>query len=139
MVFVDELGIGEGLIGSLTEQKQKIITVKAADNFEKEDDHTFRINPGVRDDYDSLIDAIKSNDIAFSRIVHLWSVYEERDNITFDIEFDQSQNLGCYSLIYLTQAINKAGFTEDINIDVISNNVQEVTGTKSYILRRRHY
>ena len=128
LVFVDESGIGDGLIEGLKQKNQKIIKVKAADYYVKEDDCTFNINPAARDDYDSLIDALKTNDITPSRIVHLWSVYEGSDHITYDIEFHKSQILGSYSIIYLTQAINEAGFTENITINVISNNMQEVTG-----------
>jgi amino acid adenylation domain-containing protein len=130
LVFIDESGIGEGLIERLKQENKKIITVKAADGFVKEDDYTFNINPGVRDDYDFLIHVLKSNEITLSRIVHLWSVYERNDNNTYYIELNQSQSLGCYSLIYLAQAINKAGFTKDITINVISNNMQEVTGVE---------
>ncbi|MGD9161547.1 MAG: SDR family NAD(P)-dependent oxidoreductase, partial [Desulfobacteraceae bacterium] len=128
LVFVDELGIGDGLIENLKEKNQRVITVKASDQYTAKNEHTFSINPGVRENYDSLFDTLKSNNLTPTKIIHLWSVYKQNNSNTYENEFEKAQKLGCYSVLYLTQALNKMDFSENMQIDIISNNMQEVTG-----------
>src|SRR5262249_22290103 len=61
-------------------------------------------------------------------IAHLWSVSPDRDR-PVDLElFEAGQETGFYSLLFLARALAEQNLTDAIQITVISNNLQRVTG-----------
>ncbi len=58
----------------------------------------------------------------------MWSISDrEESKLTFE-SVEESNNLGFYSLIYLIQALEKQNLTDEIEIVVVSNHLQNVTG-----------
>jgi len=128
MVFTDGCGIGSQMVDRLEQAGQDVITVMAAEQFGKVDERVYQINPRERDDYDALLQDLHAGNKDPTTIVHLWSV-TPNDGKRSEVEFTKkSQELGFYSLLFLTQAFGKQNVTDPLRIGVISNNVQEVTG-----------
>ncbi|HID99343.1 MAG TPA: amino acid adenylation domain-containing protein, partial [Thiotrichaceae bacterium] len=127
LVFLDTCGLGSQLVKALEHAGQEVITVKIGAEFTQLSDHDYTLNPEQQDDYEALIKALRTHNTLPKTIVHLWGV-TPNDHKAFAVEgIDESQVFGFYSLLFLTQALGKQNVTDDIQIAVVSNNMQAVT------------
>jgi len=99
----------------------KVIWVKSGISFASLSDDVYLLNPAERGDYDTLLKTLRAQNRFPKRIVHAWTVG------SFDPGED-NLNHGFYSLLYLAQALGEQIDIPDVNIFVLSNNMQEVTG-----------
>ena len=120
LVFTDECGLGEQLVQRLTEE-QDVITVRVGAEFRKLSDRLYTLNPRQGNDYDALLKELSAQGKFPKAIAHLWNVTPESN---------LGEDLGFYSLLFLAQALGKQHLTESLQITVISNNMQEVTGSE---------
>ncbi|MDF5727930.1 MAG: beta-ketoacyl synthase N-terminal-like domain-containing protein [Rhizonema sp. PD38] len=127
LVFVDECGLGYQIVKRLKQEGQDVTTVMVGEQFIKHQDNLYTINPQHCDDYDALLKELSTLGKTPKTIVHLWSVTSNTYTETEIEFFKKSQYLGFYSLLFLTQAIGKQNLTEPLKIEVVSNNMQEVT------------
>lgn len=127
LVFVDEYGLGERLVKQLVLENQDVITVKVGEQFQQSSEYpqrTYTINPEKEDDYNTLLRELRTLGKIPKRIVHLWSVTPNSyTNSAIEV-------LGWSSLLFLGQAIAKNNQTDTLEISIISNNLQEVTGSE---------
>ena len=62
----------------------------------------------------------------------MWSI-EKKDGKKSEMEwFEKCQDLGYYSLIFLTQAIGNQNVNEDIELLVLTNNMRDLFGEKIF-------
>jgi NAD(P)-dependent dehydrogenase (short-subunit alcohol dehydrogenase family)/acyl carrier protein len=122
LVFVDRCGLGSGIVQRLEQQGHTVIQVKIGGEFSQVSDNVYTINPGVREHYDALIKAILTLE-QIPIIAHLWTV-------TPHLSFEESQDLGFYSLLYLAQAIGNQNVSDSLHIGVVASNIQDVTGAE---------
>lgn len=128
LLFVDEHGLGTQLAERLRSEDQRVITVKAGVQFSRLGAETFALDPGCREDYDALLESLGALEACPQEIVHLWSVADgDLGRGGSAKRVDRALDLGFYSLLFLAQALGKQGLTGDLQITVISNNLQEVT------------
>ena len=125
LIFVDECGLGAGLIASLTDRGQSVIIVRAAEKFEKRGPDEYVINPQARADYNTLFESLGENPPR--RIVHLWNVEGKGDAGTELERLERAERLGFYSLLFLAQAIGARDIPDPIEISVLTSNLQRVT------------
>jgi amino acid adenylation domain-containing protein len=127
LIFDDVCGLGAQLVKNL--ELQEIITVKVGSVFTKLSDHDYTLNPQLSSDYEALVKALRTRDKMPATIVHLWGVTPNEPHNELAVEgFDQAQALGFYCLLFLAQALGKQNVTEAIQIAVVSNNMQSVSG-----------
>jgi acyl transferase domain-containing protein/thioesterase domain-containing protein/ubiquinone/menaquinone biosynthesis C-methylase UbiE len=127
LVFVDEYGLGAKIVQQLEQEGKSVISVKAGSAFSSHN-HAYILNPQRSEDYNTLLKALHSLDKVPTTIIHLWSVTAQ-DKVESDIEqLEKYQNLGFYSLLFLAQALGKHNMTDAIQMDIVSNNMQKVTG-----------
>ena len=133
LIFADECGIGDGLKQRLEGLGHEVIIVRMGDEFSRTDHATYTINPGRRDDYTALLKEIGAVSDTSQTIVHLWNVTPQWQVI----EAEQLQSRAFYSLLFLAQVLGDQLLTltpadvhaeEKLNLCVVSNNLQEVTG-----------
>lgn len=122
LFFVDECGLGEQIAQRLEQAGQDAITVTVGEQFSKLDRSAYAINPQNRDDYDSLMQAIRELGKTPNTIAHLWSITQSPHQ-SFD-----TQNLGFYSLMFLTQALGQQNLTDSTQLMVVVNNLYDLTG-----------
>ncbi len=121
LVFVDECGLGEKMVKQLALADQDAIAVRVGEQFNHQSDRLYTINPQQRHDYDTLLTKLSTLGKKPKTIVHLWSVT--------DVDHPESAEvLGFYSLLFLAQAMGEQNLTDSIEIGIVSNNMQEVTG-----------
>ncbi|MDF5714251.1 MAG: beta-ketoacyl synthase N-terminal-like domain-containing protein [Rhizonema sp. NSF051] len=128
LVFIDECGLGEELMKRLELEDHNAITVRIGSEFAKLSDHLYTLNPRQLHDYETLLNQLLAQNKFPKTIVHLWSVTPvERRELKLET-VDKSQETGFYSLQFLAQALGKQNSTDELQIAVISNNMQEVVG-----------
>ncbi|MCC5622906.1 SDR family NAD(P)-dependent oxidoreductase [Nostoc sp. CHAB 5715] len=136
LVFIDQCGLGSKLVQELEVDNQNIITVKIGENFTVISEHEYTIEPSNNLDYDILIQEICKQNKLPKSIVHLWSVTPSQDKeLTVEI-VEQAQTTGFYSLLFLAQALGKQETADQLQITVISNNLQPVTGNEEISLEK---
>jgi acyl transferase domain-containing protein/acyl carrier protein len=128
LVFTNDCGIGHQIIERLEEQGQDVISVRVGKKFTRISEALYTINPKARDEYDALIKELCAQHRVPDRIVHLWSVTPNEQNLSRTEYFEKTQDLGFYSLLFLAQALDLQRVTEPLQIEIISNHMQEVTG-----------
>ncbi|MHC5747806.1 MAG: type I polyketide synthase [Nostoc sp.] len=142
LVFVDTYGVGAEITERLKQQGQDVISIKAADNFAKLSECTYAINPQQKDDYDTLLQALGEQNWTPQGIAHFWSLTsndtlfnqglgkQTQLQLRYDF-FEDCQNLGFYSLLFLTQALAKQNIIEPVKLMVVTSNIYDVTGSEN--------
>ncbi|WP_375501415.1 SDR family oxidoreductase [uncultured Nostoc sp.] len=127
LVFVDDCGLGSQIVERLEQDDCDVIIVKVGAEFTQQSDRAYTLNPQHPDDYNTLVREILAQRKFPNTIVHLWSVTKNSQTISRLEEVDKAQDLGLHSLIFLAQALGKDNVMDEIQLTVISNNVQPVT------------
>ncbi len=126
LVFTDSCGIGYQIVEQLKSEYTNIITVKIGKQFNQITDKEYTINPRSKDDYDSLLKTICDSGKIPDKLTHMWNI-TPHNNVKSQIEyFDKFQDISFYSLLFLVQALGDKNITNSIEIDVVSNNMQQV-------------
>lgn len=131
LLFNDDCGVGAALADRLERAGQDVIIVTAGEQFSKQSEESYVINPRERDDYDSLLRELRATDGSLNAIVHLWNVTSDRESHNNLESFDSFQDLGFNSLLFLAQALGEHVDSSQLRIAVVSNGLQEVTGEET--------
>lgn len=124
VVFCDDSGVGEALAQQLRQRGKEIVVVHAGERFRRTDDRVYTLNPAERRDYDALVQEWVTRGIKFTKVIHLWSLDDAAS-------FEQAQQSGLYSLLFLTQALADRSLTNSLELVVVTDSVQEVSGDES--------
>jgi acyl transferase domain-containing protein/acyl carrier protein len=132
LLFIDDLGLGTGLVAQMEKYGHDVIMVKKGSCFARENVCRYTINPGKPDDYQALMEDLRNQERLPKAIVHMWSV-TEADNTNESVEsrlgnVEDVQTRGYYSLLYLAQAIGTSCFNHKFKLVVLSNGMQSVLG-----------
>jgi acyl transferase domain-containing protein/thioesterase domain-containing protein len=128
LVFVDQSHLGTKIVNRLKKAGSAVISVMVGKQFGQTSEDTFTVNPRVKTTYSALFRELKALNSAPDRIVHLWEVTQNiRPNKGID-NFEASQYLGLYSLLFLIQAMGETNQRDSIQLNVITNNIHELTG-----------
>ncbi|UKP00584.1 type I polyketide synthase [Nostoc sp. UHCC 0870] len=119
LVFCHAGNVGEQLVQHLQETGQEVVTVKPGEGFTQEGDN-YRIAPHNPEDYKTLWLQLQTDGNLPDVIIHSWTLQERTD-------FQQQQNLGFYSLLWLTQALSSS----TLLIYVLTQQVQNVLGNEN--------
>ncbi|MBH8561816.1 SDR family NAD(P)-dependent oxidoreductase [Nostoc sp. CENA67] len=123
LLFVDDCGLGSAIASSLQQLGHDVIIVTVAQQFGKVSDRTYCIHPQQRNDYDALLQELHLLNYPLDKIVHFWGVTQNHQ-----ITWEQSQAFGFNSLLFLAQALAEQGFTNALEIFVVTNNLHSVIG-----------
>ena len=130
LLFIDDWGLGVEFEKILKEENQthKILTIKEGPGFSITDGLEFTTNPGEEKDYFTLISHLVSIDYIPDTIVHFWNVVHKTQNETDTLWYKKNQDRSFYSLILLAKALGREMPAKQIQLLVISNNMQGVSG-----------
>ncbi|MFN6461417.1 MAG: polyketide synthase [Nostoc sp. DedVER02] len=123
LFFIDDLGIGDKLINLFINQDVNVITVKQAEQFRRISDGAYTINPYRCEDYEALFQDLKLHGRLTRNIAYLWSLskLENRQSRKY-LEFN--------SLLFLIQSFSKLNANSNLQLCIISNNIQDVNGNE---------
>lgn len=128
LVLIDEGELSSELVEQLKLAGNDVILVKIGSSFTEESDHLYTLNPKERDDYYGLVEKLRSRSQFPEKIIHLWNVTLDEENSSVLETVDRYQDIGFYSLLFLVQALGKHNITDKIEIAVVHNGIQTVTG-----------
>jgi len=119
----DQSGFSNQIIERLY-HSASIIEVNIGEEYQRVNEKTYFISD-VQEDYVRLIEDVKDKNI--TRIVHLFSTKDKTE--IEDIScLEAAQAKGLYSLFYLTKALIANKIQKQVNIILVSDYVNEVTG-----------
>jgi acyl transferase domain-containing protein/acyl carrier protein len=127
LLFVDECGLGARLIERLEREGQDVIKVKVGTEFARLDDGVFTLNPRNQTDYGALLEELAALETRPQRLAHLWSITENGNDVSALERIGEAQDLGFYSLLFLSQALGELDYAGDLQITVVSNCLHQVT------------
>jgi acyl transferase domain-containing protein/acyl carrier protein len=128
LVFLDNCGLGSQMVERWRREGHDVITVEASESFARRDALTYAIDPQRPDDYDSLFKELLLLGKVPKAIIHLWNVSRSSYAQSELQSFTMFQFLGFYSLVFLTQALSRRVITHPLRIEVVTNDMQDVTG-----------
>ena len=128
LVFVDECGFGDPLAASLEDHGVRVIYVRSGESFSRVAQDSYQINPKLREHFDQLLSEIN---VLPDRVVHLWTL-TDRAYASSGIEaFDRMQDIGFFSLLFLTQAVGERSLTQELRIEILTNGLYDLSGDES--------
>ncbi|MCP5107299.1 MAG: acyltransferase domain-containing protein, partial [bacterium] len=120
------------LIKQLEQEGREVVTVKAGAEFLKQDPRTYVVDPREPGDYRQLFKELGTMDPMPTRIVHMWGISppgESPGESVLSVErFYEAQELGFYSLINITKAIEGENLSQDFHISAVTDRMQSVIG-----------
>lgn len=132
VLFADkENALGPSIEKRLKQASQHVVVIQAAHKFERIDENAYSINPCASDDYDAIIRALREQGRDPDRIIHLLSVMPRRLGSSQTL-FEEAQERGYYSLLYLMWALAKTKRDNPVHVEVVSDSMQEVGGEVSF-------
>jgi acyl-CoA synthetase (AMP-forming)/AMP-acid ligase II/NAD(P)-dependent dehydrogenase (short-subunit alcohol dehydrogenase family)/acyl carrier protein len=130
LVFLDDLGLGKSICQELHHFHQPYIIVQAGLEFAQLNHNHYCINPNEPDHYWQLLEALKTDNICITKILHLWTYNDYAGEVSNLEAIDNAQQKGIYSLLFLIQALAKIQGSENLlQLQVISSNTQFTTNT----------
>lgn len=124
LVFKGKSELSRKVIGLLEGTGREVIEVGIGEAYREISGVSFAAE-GTEKGYDRLIAQLKNRNI--SQIVHLLTL-DDGNSVTDIEELEQVQRNGVYSLFYLVKALVLNGYTESLDILLVSCHANEVTG-----------
>ncbi len=109
---------------SFAPRPPEVYCVRRGPAFRRLDKHLYVVNPGRAADYAALLAALESESAAVGRVAHLWNVTAAGRGPSLEKSLDD----GFFSLTWLAQALASRGWTQPIDLAVVSTGVQQVAG-----------
>jgi len=127
LVFEDGNGLSRALLQRLAEDSRQAIRVVKGEFFKQLSDDAYMVNPRQQEDYSRLIKELRASGKFPNKIIHLWSVTETEPHPGLQWQESELEH-GFYSLLYLAQGIGAENIDDQLEIVVITNNMQPVIG-----------
>jgi acyl transferase domain-containing protein len=128
LVFAGECSIGTRVIEQLDLAGHTVVRIVAGEDFNQAGEREYVVHPSRQEDYNRLFADLRSKGLRCRKILHLWSLTPECRPAQGLEQLQKAVDLGFYSLFCLTKAIGEQNITDPIDLVVVSNHMQEVTG-----------
>ena len=128
LVFLDNCGLASRIVKRWQRDGHDVVTVEASGAFSRRDAFAYTIDPQSPEDYDSLLKELFLSGKVPKTIIHLWNVNRNSPAQSELKSFTSFQFLGFYSLVFLAQALGRQVITEPLRIEVVTSDMQDVTG-----------
>jgi len=128
LVFTSKNAFGAEVVKQLREQGQEVISVGCGTKFAKLGEGAYKINPHERKDFSALFKELGTLATPLQRVIHLWGLNPAPKGLAAYENFERAQAESFYSLLFLTQVLEEYEITRELDLVVVSDSVQEVTG-----------
>ena len=133
LVFVDGSDFGTRLVERIKSRGYDPWLVNPGEQYQRNGDRGFTIDPRSPQDYSRLMKDLHSNGTVPETVLHFWCHSPSISNAASAETIDIWQFLGFYSLVYLSQALDKEGVTDPLKISVVTGQAQEVVSGDTLI------
>lgn len=131
LVFADEAGLGALTARQLENRGRDVFIINPGEHFSKISERVFEINPGRREDYQSLLDELNTRGVGPELILHAWGIAPAAEAGRELDSLEASQTRTCDSVLLLVQALGENLFAHPMNLVVVTDGMQEVTGEET--------
>jgi acyl transferase domain-containing protein/acyl carrier protein len=128
LIFIDDNGLGERMVKVLKKIGQHVVIVKKGPRFSRVSDEEFTLCISRPGDYDSLFIELRQGKQVPRKLLHLWNVTKKDSKGPSLEKIDRDLDLGLFSLLYIARAVGRQSITSGIDIHVVSDHMQKVTG-----------
>ncbi|HEX6288981.1 MAG TPA: SDR family NAD(P)-dependent oxidoreductase, partial [Herpetosiphonaceae bacterium] len=128
LVLLDDTGLGQQVVEQLRLAGDTVITVTPGAHSQRRDDSAYVIDPSDPVGYAQMLEALSTSGRLPQRIIHFWTITTGEVGPLTVRRFEQTQHHGFFSLLWLAQALGRCALEEPVEITVVSNNMQCVTG-----------
>ncbi|RYZ41729.1 MAG: acyltransferase domain-containing protein [Myxococcaceae bacterium] len=112
LVFADDTGVADALAPKLGDG---VIRVVPGARYEQRADGTYTVDPRRREDYCSVLEALKKQGRTFANVVHLWSL--SREPLASDVALER----GFHSQLFLARALGDVGHLDPLAWSVVTS------------------
>jgi acyl transferase domain-containing protein len=124
LVFRDAAGLGALVAERLRAAGRDVVEVVPGPAFARGDAGVVTLDPRRPQDYTALLQAAPGGGVP-ALVLHLWSLDPLAPG---DEGFERAQDLGFYSLLFLAQALGRAGVGDGVRVEVVSSGLHRVRG-----------
>jgi acyl transferase domain-containing protein/acyl carrier protein len=132
LLFMDECGLGSKIAVRLRQHGYRVVLVRVGEAFTRIKEDEYRIHPAANEDYEALFHQVtEPGQLPPLAIFHLWNVtpISSAINEPGGSEWvEKEQDKGFFSLIALVRTLGKKYPSNQIQVKVVTNNVQDVLG-----------
>ena len=125
LVFSDDSSLAHGLVAQLREARCRTIVVYAGTSWVQRSPDEITLDPSQEISYVRLLSSLGCHP---HTIVHLWGCKAHTDSKKPSAHFNQLQQYGFYSLLYLAKAITKLSIVDTIHLWAFSSGTHSITG-----------
>ncbi|MEW6737091.1 MAG: SDR family oxidoreductase, partial [Acidobacteriota bacterium] len=126
LILADEIGIAPALARRLESLGQYVVIASAGECFAKLEDTLYTLDLKLKESYQLLLRDLRASSRWPTTIVHLSSIIDNNQQKSGVEFFKKCQDRGFYSLLFLAQALSDENITDNIQLCVVSNNVQQI-------------
>jgi acyl transferase domain-containing protein len=128
LVFMDTIGYGEQLAEELEKKNHQVIQVLEGEQYQELKENQYTLEPAEETQYHQLIQDLIKEGKKPGKLIHLWGIHltEKTSNPLEALQNQQEKNY--YSLLSMARAIGRSSINEEIQLNVVTNNMQEVVG-----------
>lgn len=132
VVFADREGLADALASALRREGHDVTIVRRSNGFARLGQRELALDPGRPEGYVALCDELADRSYIPDGIVHALSVTRgEEGHTTTPASLEEAQTLGLYSLLFLTQALDRRGWTRTMRVTALASNLYQVTGEEA--------
>jgi acyl transferase domain-containing protein len=131
LLFEDDCGVAAKVAGYLRQAGQDVSTVAAGEGYIRLGEDKYGVDPRERESYDALLGELQKLGRLPDRVLHFWGVTLDAEAASEAELFERCQERGLYSLLFFVQALEKQHTSDRLRIEVISSQLQKVTGEES--------
>ena len=128
LVFSNDNGFTSQVIDRLKASGRRVVTVNAGDAYQQIDPNSFVLTPSNSHHYDSLVQALRAHGNVPGHVIHAWALTGSGSH---NNSFQRAQGLGFYSLLFLIRALAAQKCSNDLDLFVLSNDLQEIYGSEA--------
>ncbi len=129
LVFSDG-DLGSTLIQRIKLEHQDVVEVRIGDDYKKESNLLYYINPGNSKDHVRLMQELRDNNMLPEKILHLWNINTAPEAKLGIESVETARDKGFYSLIYIAQALGGISIPT-LDFFVVTNNMQDILGNEN--------
>jgi acyl transferase domain-containing protein/acyl carrier protein len=128
LIFCDETGLGDRLEKRLKEMGADVIAVRRGPGFTRSGKPGYTLHPSRENHYKTLFHELLQLKKFPCKLIHLWSVTgKNAGGPALELLADDLDS-GFYSLLSIVQALGTESISENIEIYVVTDNMQKITG-----------
>jgi acyl transferase domain-containing protein/acyl carrier protein len=128
LLFIDGAPLGDCMARQLKKDNHHVVIVKTGGKFSQQQADEYTVNPGNPGDYDLLFKELVEAGKKPQHIVHLWCLAGNQPHKPGKESIERILEPGLYSLLEIARAIGNNHIHDEIQLGVITGNLQCVTG-----------